>query len=612
MSSLSPDVESGFKMAERDDIPAKRRKIRDVTPAVKREDDHDDDHDVMHSDTRRRPGVSALAIYGWFHRHSGYIFLLAEHPIPALMDAADTRFRAKLSRQSTSLAAAVVEYKRRYRRPPPAGFDKWYAFAKKAGFVMIDEFDAVVDDLEPFWSITGAELRRRAELVGALPSVDVVQVRGGRAKAVSGGKGFADSEVGARAKGFKAMLDACAKDLPNMDFTINAKAEGRVVVPWEHANHPNLTDPNPPFPSPDWAGTGSVWEAWRRTCPPSSPARRLYSSLATKNGATSTGSEFAFVRETGARSVDFCRNPGERYEQGHFFSDWRTYPLHVPIFSPARAQGFADIRIPSHYYYGGTRRYTYAWDPINLEQRVTDPMEMPWEQKRDAVWWRGASTGGGSSMRSSSSSSLATEGGFRTSRVPLGALNREVMDVAFVKEVVRIERGHRVGDSVELGVGWGYKYLLDLDGMGYSGRFMAFLASDSVPVKNTMYDEFFSGWIEPWVHYIPLSPTYSEVYNMVAYFSGPSSSVLQAAGLPPMHDPKKVRRRGMTPPAMVDPGRSVAAGEGDRRARRIARAGKQWKATMGRKVDMEVYVYRLALEYARLWADDREKMSYRG
>jgi hypothetical protein len=26
-----------------------------------------------------------------------------------------------------------------------------------------------------------------------------------------------------------------------MDFTINAKAEGRVVVPWEHVAYPNLT-----------------------------------------------------------------------------------------------------------------------------------------------------------------------------------------------------------------------------------------------------------------------------------------------------------------------------------------------------------------------------------
>lgn len=67
----------------------------------------------------------------------------------------------------------------------------------------------------------------------------------------------------------------------------------------------------------------------------------------------------------------------------------------------------------------------------------------------------------------------------------------------------------------------------------------------------------------------------------------------------------------------------------DRRLRRIARAGKQWKKTIARHVDMEgefslsiiprnddlipplaAYVYRLCLEWARLVADDRDTMNY--
>jgi hypothetical protein len=70
--------------------------------------------------------------------------------------------------------------------------------------------------------------------------------------------------------------------------------------------------------------------------------------------------------------------------------------------------------------------------------------------------------------------------------------------------------------------------------------------------------------------------------------------------------------------------------DGDKQLHRIARAGRQWKATIGRKVDMEstyaliacdirheltrslaAYVYRLCLEWARLWADDRDAMSYK-
>ena len=29
--------------------------------------------------------------------------------------------------------------------------------------------------------------------------------------------------------------------LPNMDFPINGKAEGRILLPWEHKQYPNLT-----------------------------------------------------------------------------------------------------------------------------------------------------------------------------------------------------------------------------------------------------------------------------------------------------------------------------------------------------------------------------------
>ncbi|KAJ7111625.1 hypothetical protein C8R43DRAFT_903808 [Mycena crocata] len=560
------------------------------------------------------------------------------------MDAAAARFRSKLARQSPTLAAAITEYTKRNARPPPRGFAKWHAFAQSRDFLLIDEFDSVSEDLEQFWGLSGRELRERAALAGRLPGIDLVRVRGGKARAVrversaNGTETESGDGVSGRAQGLVAMMEAFVHELPDMDFPVNARPDGRVLVPWEHRAFPNLTEAvearastilDPTTWRPDWAGEGSVWDAWRRTCAPTAPARRLYSSLrvggvgSNSKGAHNAQPELTFAEGTGSRAgTDWCAAPARRYEQGHLFADWRALPALVPVFSPARAPGFADIRIPSHYYWGGTRRYTYGWDPVNLEQHTVDAMEVPWEKKRDAVWWRGASTGGGSSpsgfsagyqrhrflrMATRNRSNTAAAGGkakrpavgtFTTARVPLSALNADVMDAAVVKTVLPIGAEHRVADSVEMGVGWEYKYLLDLDGNSYSGRFMAFLASDSVPVKATVYDEYFSGWLEPWVHYIPLSATYSEVYNIVAYFSGPPPAALRAANL-------------SAAASTYAPARGSAPREpGDRRLRRIARAGKQWKKTMGRTADMEVYVYRLALEYGRLWADDREAMGY--
>ena len=123
------------------------------------------------------------------------------------------------------------------------------------------------------------------------------------------------------------------------------------------------------------------------------------------------------------------------------------------------------------------------------------------------------------------------------------------------------------------------------------------------------------------LHYIPLSNSYQEIYNIHAFFSGATEATLLAANSTTLELPPGKRRPT----------------NGDRRLRRIARAGKQWRRTIGRKEDMEgelshpsihpppltsrpvrcdfsmtltAYMYRLCLEYARLWADDREAMSF--
>lgn len=84
------------------------------------------------------------------------------HPIALLMQDAQSKFRTLMSRQSTSLDEAVREYKKRYARSPPKGFEDWYKFAKENNVKIIDEYDSLVKDLEPFWALSGEELRRRA------------------------------------------------------------------------------------------------------------------------------------------------------------------------------------------------------------------------------------------------------------------------------------------------------------------------------------------------------------------------------------------------------------------------------------------------------------------
>jgi hypothetical protein len=157
------------------------------------------------------------------------------------MADAKSEFEAKVARQSKTLEAAVAEYVRRYDRAPPKGFDIWFNFAQENGAIIIDEYDQLVSDLKPFWLFDGKEVRDRCIQVGYLPSVDLVRVQNGSTRTIDVSKGFDDSEVGARAKGFRVMLEKFQKWLPDMDFPINEKAEGRILVPWEENLYSNLT-----------------------------------------------------------------------------------------------------------------------------------------------------------------------------------------------------------------------------------------------------------------------------------------------------------------------------------------------------------------------------------
>jgi hypothetical protein len=88
-----------------------------------------------------------------------------EHPIPRLMLAAHRKHKGMIGSQSKTLREAVKEYERRYGRQPPRGFDEWFEFVKENGVKIVDEYDGMVGDLEPFWGLEGQEMRRRAEQV---------------------------------------------------------------------------------------------------------------------------------------------------------------------------------------------------------------------------------------------------------------------------------------------------------------------------------------------------------------------------------------------------------------------------------------------------------------
>lgn len=127
----------------------------------------------------------------------------------------------------------------------------------------------------------------------------------------------------------------------------------------------------------------------------------------------------------------------------------------------------------------------------------------------------------------------------------MASLNREIMDVAFVISVDyenypggldQQVQDNRFDDAAILSDHWAHKYILDLDGMGYSGKFFAFLGSDSAVIKSSVYQEFFSDWIQPW---------YASVYACV--FCDTTDMCIQA----PLHPTVDVIYRDIQHPCLL-------------------------------------------------------------
>lgn len=128
-----------------------------------------------------------------------------------------------------------------------------------------------------------------------------------------------------------------------------------------------------------------------------------------------------------------------------------------------------------------------------------------------------------------------------------------------------------VHPSVPMKTQYQYKFLPDVDGNSFSGRWRAFLQSTSLPLKSTIYAEWHDDRFAPWVHFVPFDNTYQDIYAVLEYFLS--------------HD---------------------------REAESIATEGKAWAEKVFRRADMKLYVWRLLLEYARVLDDKRDNLAFVG
>ncbi|KAI2631001.1 glycosyltransferase family 90 protein [Hypoxylon sp. NC1633] len=534
------------------------------------------------------------------------------HPMWHLIKQAEEELEATKARQSKNIKDAVAEYRRRYRIPPPPNFDRWFEFAQAKNIQLIDEFDMIHESLTPFWGLKPATIRARAkEALGFDNALLGVQIRNGKITHIQGG-GEWQREATA------AMMGKFLKWLPDMDLCFNLHDESRVVVPHDDLarlvqrahdiNMPtaNLQEnPKNAFTlKPKGLNDGTrfdeskltrfnvfahqpTWTHSRLSCPPESPSRGLEEDEKRDDISKYGLGELGFIYNVTAMS-DICYSPSLSSTFG-FFDRPNAYNIvHdlFPIFSQSKISSYSDILYPSPWYW--FEKVTYD-----------ETKDMQWNTKEDKLYWRGSTTGGFSRNggwrrqhrqrfvqkinAADSAKILVNKGGdsnqqWETKVVPRGDF-KDIIDVYF-SGVGQCDPGDcaaqneffTVKGHVEQQDAWQYKYLLDIDGNAFSGRFYAFLRSKSLIFKWAIFREWHLEWLKPWAHYIPLSLQGDDWLEAVRFFGDGSL--------------------------------------GKKEAERLANQQRDWANKVLRHEDMEVWFFRLLLEYGRVVDDDRAAIGY--
>ncbi|KAJ5038563.1 hypothetical protein J3E74DRAFT_423544 [Bipolaris maydis] len=490
--------------------------------------------------------------------------------------------------------------------------DKWASqahriFAVNRNSIVIDDYDNIEQDLAPFSSFNPDDLRlRTATVLATRQAVGGIRIRDGNVEV------FENVEEAYRETmdSVAAMIQKFAEFLPDMDLAINLQDESRVAVPYERLQ--DALDNPQPYPVSDstrsakgfsadradkWlhinrvrtdphffenAQTKPVFETYGSiACSPDSRARkeRHWNTKTFCHTCTQDHSVGAFVSNW-TLSADPCHQPDLANLHGMHLSPSNLMGTHdiVPIFSQSRAPGFVDIRYPSPRYYADENKYGF-------DEKSPDPH---FADKLDVLFWRGTTTEGATTygtwkgmLRQRLVHLLNNE----TSRQPIllpktdhsghfEYMLKRTNDIKRLLETKTDTREFGFADPIDLQQHWRYRYLFDTDGAAFSTRFIPFSPIKLSRLQSCPLSR---------MHFVPVDIRLHDLFSSLAYFGG--------------YGVEERNKRMM---------------EGHiKAAEKIARDGKVWTEKVLRKEDMEIYMFRLLLEWGRLTDDARTEVGFR-
>jgi len=565
------------------------------------------------------------------------------HPIARLMQEADAAFRLYEGSRSRTFRNTVDKYRSRYGRHPPPGFKEWYKFARKRNVFNIDDFDQVMDDLRPFWAVSAADIRAHAAHMWENPEHGLAVIHIRNHKVVKVHNDMWRTEV------MEGMIKPFIEHLPDMDIPMNRMDQPRVVVPWEKLQEMLENETTTRVIPPDamdsftsqqtylWnISSQSVEEdnstrldaGWfnapgqqymkiaHKACPPESPARM--------NSSTQTADAMykeplgGFINNFNLSS-DLCTvGPIVQDLHGMLYSASSIMASHtlVPVFGECKVSVNNDILFPANMYYKHDQRYDYSPEE-----------DLPWKEKSDTMIWRGVTSGGTQiaenwqTMHRQRLVQLFNGTYMRTAAREVDVLSEKLglssFDNITYEDYNHFQPSQFADKHSDIGFveAWGcvpdcsfydtvfswkpqttlssqfrHKYLVDVDGHSFSGRWHAFLQSKSLGFKATIFREWHDSRLFAWRHFVPVDNRYDDLYSLLTYFIG--------------YNPES--------DASGEPNPTVHVAPHPVEAKKMARQGREWANKVLRRDDIEVYMFRLLLEYGRIIDDNRDRIGYSG
>ncbi len=569
------------------------------------------------------------------------------HPITQMMRDADAQWRTYESGVSTTFRQTVEKYRSKYGRHPPPGFAEWYKFARKRDVFNIDDFEQVMDDLRPFWAINASETRTRAAHMWEDFNfgVTVIHIRDHKVVKVENPSWRSDT--------MEKVIEKFIKHLPDMDIPTNRLDQPRVVVPWEDMQEhlrveyetrvmppgvmDNFTKDQPGLRDmaildkaedhstrldDEWffAPGQQYMKIAAKACPPESPAR---SNMSIAQADILYKEPMAGLVTNFNLSSDLCTvGPAVQDLHGMLYSASSIIASHklVPLFGECKVNINNDILFPANMYYQHDDRYDYS-----------EKEDLDWQGKQDNVIWRGVTSGGvqladnwdrmhrqrlvrllngtymGVSAKEVKVLMEKDSGPDKTNttyepfeRFQPSKFIEAHSDVGFTEPMSCLPNCSFYNEhfkwvqSVPLTTQFKSKYLIDVDGHSFSGRWHAFLQSKSLGFKATIFREWHDSRLLAWRHFVPVDNRYDDLYALLTYFTGYGKPYRQ-------HDSEP---EDLNPRVFIAPH--------DAEAQKIALQGREWANKVLRREDIEVYMFRLLLEYGRLIDDNRDIVGYSG